>query len=246
MGCVFLGVPGMFRGDEADDAGLRVRNGTDGEISLAFLEERQRRAIAEDIHDHLGQALALLRLKLVDTQGSAVFCGLDRSFEEMRSLLDQIIDYTRFLTFEISPPVLSELGFEAAISWLTRRYSRPDGLGIISTVSENAAHPPDSIGPVIFRCATELIANAAKHSGASFAEIAVDSTGQGIVLTVSDDGAGFDPSQRLGELASESKFGLLSVRERVESLGGELRIESSPGKGTRVILSVPCRMREET
>ena len=79
--------------------------------SMVILEERQRRAIAEDLHDHLGQALALLRMKLVETQGYAVFCGFDSSFEEMKALLDQIISYTRNLTFEISSPVLAEFGF---------------------------------------------------------------------------------------------------------------------------------------
>jgi signal transduction histidine kinase len=226
-------------GDEACSSGTQNRHIEDRCASLAFLEEKQRRAIAEDLHDHLGHALALLRMKLVETQGNAVFCGLDQAFDGMKSLLDQIIAYTRFLTFELSPPVLSELGFCAGMEWLAERYSTKGGIRVVVSVSEDAARPPEGIAMVVFRCAMELVANITKHAGASLAEILVHSEGDKLILEVSDDGAGFDPESRLRELSRENKFGLLSVRERAKSMGGDMRIESGLGRGTKIILSIP-------
>jgi signal transduction histidine kinase len=208
---------------------------------LAVLEERQRRAIAEDLHDHLGQALALLRMKLVETQGNAVFCGLDNSFEEMKTLLDQIIGYTRNLTFEISSPVLSELGFKAALEWLGERYSSKDGPVIEVSAAEDTQQTPWETASVAFRCATELIANAVRHSGASRIVLKADSSDGLLRLGVSDDGCGFDPASRLREVETESRFGLLSIIERARSLGGDLKIESGPDAGTVITMWMPLK-----
>lgn len=212
--------------------------------ALAVFEERQRRAIAEDLHDHLGQALALLRMKLVETQGNAVFCGLDNSFEEMKKLLDQIIGYTRSLTFEISSPVLSELGFGAALESLGSRYSSKDGPVIEVTSAVDAGNAPWETASVAFRCAGELIANAVRHSGASRIVLKADSSDGMLRLEVFDDGCGFDPASRLREIEKESKFGLLSIIERARSLGGDLRIDSRPDVGTVVTLWIPLPGRD--
>jgi signal transduction histidine kinase len=207
--------------------------------ALAVFEERQRRAIAEDLHDHLGQALALLRMKIVETQGNAVFCGLDDSLDEMKKLLDQIIGYTRNLTFEISSPVLSELGFGAALEWLGERYSSKDGPVIEVTSVGDAGNAPWEVASVAFRCASELITNAVRHSGASRIVLKADFSNGMIRLGVFDDGCGFDPVSRLRELEKESKFGLLSIIERARSLGGDLKIDSRPDVGTDVTLWIP-------
>lgn len=211
--------------------------------ALAVYEERQRRAIAEDLHDHLGQALAILRMKLTETRGNAVFCGLDGSFEEMTALLDQIIGYTRHLTFEISSPVLSELGFRAALEWLGERHSSKDGPVIEVLASDDAGCTPWEEASVAFRCAGELVANAVRHAEALRISLKAWISDGMLMLEVFDDGCGFDPGSRLREVEKESRFGLLSVIERVRSLGGDLRIDSRPDVGTEVTLMIPLPRR---
>ena len=92
------------------------------ELSLA--EARERRKIAEDVHDHIGQALAFIKMSVAQFRGNAIFCGFEGKIDEIATLLDQTIQYTRYLTFEISPPVLYELGLEAAIDWLAERFRK--------------------------------------------------------------------------------------------------------------------------
>jgi len=99
-----------------------------GEVSLA--EERERREIATDLHDHLGQALAYIKLKISEFQGETIFCGYQGNLNEIITLLNRAIEYTRSLTFEISPPILYELGIGAALEWLAERFEKEYELSI--------------------------------------------------------------------------------------------------------------------
>lgn len=204
------------------------------ELSLA--EARERREIASDLHDHIGQALAYVSQKVSTLRGNAVFSGMEEDFSEILSILNQTIRYTRNLTVEISPPVLYELGLPAAIDWLTDRAGQRHGLAVRSSTSGRIRDVPEDISVFIFKAVQELITNAVKHAQASQVNVHTDWQDNGLEVVVSDDGQGFNTTSFNDRLADTDCFGLFSIRERLSYIGGELHIESTPGKGTRISL----------
>lgn len=202
---------------------------------VALAEERQRRAIASDLHDHLGQALAFLRLQLSDLRGDVVFSGLESRLEPVQALLDKAIRYTRTLTAEISPPVLYELGFLPAVEWLVDRMRAKHDLPVKLDAGGELRVEDEASRVVLFLAIRELLINAAKHAEARRVCLRLEGRPDAIRVAVEDDGSGFDPS---APLATDG-FGLFSLTERVRSLGGTVDIRSAPRRGTTIELSVP-------
>lgn len=210
------------------------------ELSLA--EARERQAIASDLHDHIGQALAYVSQKVTSLQGNAIFCGMEDDFEEIRTILQQTIRYTRDLTVEISPPVLYELGLPAAIDWLAERSELRYGLKVTSRQSGQPGEVGEDIKVFIFKALQELIHNVSKHARANSVTIDTKWGSDRIELQVSDNGQGFDTELFQSGLSNDGCFGLFSIRERLSYAGGNIDIASTPGKGTRVTLATPYRI----
>lgn len=206
------------------------------EISL--VEERERRRIATNLHDRIGQTLAFARLKL-GTLGQA---GRGDVVDEVRELIDQAIVDTRSLTFELSPPVLYELGLGAAIEWLSRKIQEEHN--IPARFHDDGLPKPlhEDFRIVLFQAVRELCVNIVKHAGASHAQILVRRDSDAIRVIVEDDGAGFDPAKLASRREASRSFGLFNIRERIEFLGGKMKIHSEPGRGTRVTLIAPLKL----
>jgi signal transduction histidine kinase len=206
------------------------------EVCLA--EERERRRIAEDLHDHLGQALAVIKLRLQALHGDAMLGGHDRALAELVELSDQAIHYTRSLTFELSPPVLYELGLGAALEWFGERVEAEHGLQV-RVEERGRAALPDDLNVMLWKCARELVHNVIVHAGASRVTINLVHDDSRVHLAVADDGRGFAPDAL--ERRGDDHFGLLSIEERLRDYGGGLTIDSRPSKGVRVELhaSIP-------
>ena len=207
------------------------------ELSLA--EERERRTIASDLHDHIGQALAVIRARLRQMQGNAVFSGMEGDIEETLTLLDQTIQSTRTLTFEISPPVLYDLGLEPALSWLCQQFQQKHGLRVEMTSEGGGPAVPDGIQITVFRSVQEFLLNAVKHARAAIVRVHLARRQDVLRVEVHDDGAGFDVPGASASMKGPGGFGLFSIKERLKVLGGTLDISSSPGRGASFILSVP-------
>jgi signal transduction histidine kinase len=206
---------------------------------LALTEEKERRAIACDLHDHLGQALALVRARLGQLRGNAVFSGADADIEEMRLLLDEAIRYTRSLTIQISPPVLFALGFEPALAWLADRFRAQHGLRVELRVEGTPSELPEDIRITLFRSVQELLRNTVQHAQANRAEISLVWSPERLDVTVRDDGRGFKPAEAAHVPDSPGKFGLFSIRERMKALGGQLTFSSAPRQGASLTLNAP-------
>lgn len=205
---------------------------------LSLTEERERRAIATDLHDHIGQILALTKIKLGELQQQAK----GQTLEEIRELVEQSIQYTRSLTFELSPPILYELGFQAAVEWLAEQMQEKHGIRV-SVNGDHAVGPlSDDIRMFLFKAVRELLLNVAKHAQAHQTTVGIRQEGENLRITVADDGEGFEVSQLEGPSGSTRGFGLFSVRERLNHFGGQLEIHSQPGKGTTAILFVPLQL----
>ena len=211
------------------------------ELSLA--EARERREIASDLHDHIGQALAYVSQKVTLLQGNAVFSGMEDNFADILKILDQTIRYTRDLTVAISPPVLYELGLPAAIDWLSERALHRHDLKITSSQTGSPREISEDVKVFIFKAIQELIANAAKHADAKQVSIKTEWKNTCLLITVSDDGCGFDTSTYENALSDNCCFGLFSIRERLSYIGGSLTIDSSPGQGTHIYITTPYTIK---
>jgi len=211
---------------------------------LVMTEERERRRIAGDLHDHIGQTLALTRIKLDSLAEQAARCGLEEPLRKIQDMVNESIEQIRSLMSELSPYVLYELGLASAIEWLTERIKEQHGLSIHIT-SDMKNRPIDEEAQILmFRATRELLLNIVKHAGAKQAWIAIHSQGDNIRIAVRDDGAGFDTSG-IGRMTKRTGgFGLMSIRERLNYLGGLFEIESEKGRGTCVTIVAPRHRRK--
>lgn len=210
---------------------------------LSLTEARERRAIAEDLHDHIGQALSFIKLNVSQFRGNAIFCGFEGQIDQIMALLDQTIRYTRNLTFEISPPVLYELGLPAALDWLAEQFRARHGLRVAIRHEGDFPDLSNDVRITLMKSVQELLTNVVKHAHASRATLCLRQRGGEVEIEVTDDGCGFDPrGVELGGTASDH-FGLFSIRERLGHLGGRLGVRSAPGSGTSVLLALPQSAR---
>ena len=206
---------------------------------LTLAEERERRAIATDLHDHLGQALAMIRIKLGEIRGNAIFEGFGDTIGRLCSFVDEAITYTRTLTFELSSPLLYELGLEAAVESLAERMRAKYGIPIAFAGGAERLRIDQDVAVLLFKATRELLMNAVKHAKATRVTVALDQCGEEVRVSVADDGVGFDAAHAPERLGLERGFGLVSIRERLRSLSGRLEITSTPERGTTAILCAP-------
>ena len=209
---------------------------------LTLAEARERREIASDLHNHVGQALAYVRMKLSQLRGNSVFCGFEDDFGGLVKLLDQTIRYTRNLTGEISPPVLYELGLIPAIEWLVEQTQKKYDLKVALRTSGRPSYLDEDVKITLFKSIQELIANIVKHANAKHANIHAEWSDKNICLLVMDDGSGFDLDILENRISKNEGFGLFSIKERLKNIGGDISLESKPDSGTSVRMSVPLTM----
>jgi len=207
---------------------------------LTTVEERERRRIAADLHDQVGQALALSRVRLASASKSATAQTLRATLAEISQTLLHAAQATRHLTFDLSSPSMNEIGLAAAISeWLQEQVQKRHGL---DTHFEDCGHKfplSDDLRAVLFRNVRELLTNTVKHAQATRVSVAIEDAGTHAKIIVADDGVGFTrPSPEQASRADRG-FGLFSIQERMTDLGGSFEITSEPGKGTVATLIVP-------
>jgi PAS domain S-box-containing protein len=211
-------------------------------MELSRTEERERQRLAVCLHDEIGQSLALVRLKLGGLAAASKSRSDKRSMGALRDLLETVIDQTHALIFELSPPVLHQLGLAAAIEWAGEKIGRDYGLHFQFDDDGVAKSLNSDLQAILFRCVRELMLNTAKHAKAKLLTVAITRKDETTFFTVADDGIGFDAL--LQSTRTESRgYGLFSVREHLATLGGSCRIQSAPGQGTRITLTVPVTDR---
>jgi signal transduction histidine kinase len=209
---------------------------------LSLIEEQERRQIATALHDQVGQTLAVLKIKLAALRVQANGTELAEPLDTAHGLCEQAINFTRSLTFDLSPPVLYQLGLEAAVEWLVEKHS--DLHGIAVELSNDGLPKPlsEDIRVFLFQAVRELLVNTAKHAGASTVGVSMKREEQNILILVEDDGNGFDPEK----MVRSEGFGLFNIRERLNSVGGGLLIESIVGSGSRVTVLAPLMDGDES
>lgn len=206
--------------------------------------ERERRRIAEGLHDHVGQVLALAGMRL----GMLKIAPGDREAlavrREVRTCIDEAISFTRSLSAELHPPLLRQLGLAPTLRWLASEIERREGIRVTFRAGSPVPHPGEATGAFLFRAAQELSRNAIQHGRARRIDLSLRGGASSVRLRVRDDGVGFDVEP--GTSAAPSRgFGLFSLAERAEEMGGRLEIRSAPGQGTLAVLVVPLEGRQE-
>ncbi|RJQ83302.1 MAG: response regulator [Desulfobacteraceae bacterium] len=207
-------------------------------VELIEAEERERRRISELLHDDLQQVLAGARLTLQSIREDLPSVP---ELLDVEMLLEESIDKSRRLSHELSPAVLHHSGLIPALEWLGRHMHEQFGLQVLLDADVHSVYVESTpLKVFLFRAAQELLFNIVKHAGVKSAHVILSILNEGLVLTVSDKGCGIDP--RLNSPSAVAGLGLPSLRERANSIGGCLAIESSPGKGTRISLTVPAKL----
>ncbi|NNJ24343.1 response regulator [Alienimonas chondri] len=199
---------------------------------LTLAEQRERRRLAEVLHDHLQQLIVGAKYgirALPDSVGEERLEATDG----VLNMLDEAIDVSRSLSIELCPPVLHDAGLPAALRWLGPRFETRHGLTVKVDVEEAADPGREDLRALLFQSVRELLFNVVKHAGVSEASVVLKQAGlDSVRLVVADEGGGFDADAFLRQPNSGGGFGLFSVRERLSLLGGSLHVESSADTGT--------------
>lgn len=210
---------------------------------LTQAEQRERRRLARVLHDHLQQLLVAAKLHASQAQQALG----DRSAEQVDTLLREAIEVSRSLTVELSPPVLHSSGFVAAVEWLGRQSDQKHQLEVRVHADDSCrdqldAEMDDKVRVFLFEAVRELLFNVAKYAEVDQVDVRIEwlSETRDVRVVVIDEGVGFDPASRPSDDGEAGGFGLFSVQERLQLLGGTMTIDSQPGRGTRVTLTVPA------
>lgn len=211
---------------------------------LTATEERERRELATELHDQIGQTLALAKIKLGGLREAAP-AGLRAQVSEIRDLVDQAVQSSRSLTMELGATVLHELGLEAALAGLAEETQKRYGISCAFVDDKQPKPLADQTKVALFRAVRELLMNVVKHAAAKRVEVSIEQLGSHLRIRVHDDGVGFVVPTEGFHAKREGGFGLFSIQERLARLGGELRLISTPGAGTTATLETPLTYASE-
>ncbi|HSB67825.1 MAG TPA: PAS domain S-box protein [Candidatus Methylomirabilis sp.] len=208
-----------------------------GELTLA--EHRERRRIAQVLHDHLQQLLVGAKFQVVGLARTGDG-EIRQAAQGIQALLEESLTVSRSLTAELSPPILAEAGVTLALEWLARWMADKHGLAVELAVEPDVPAGAGDVRVLLYEAVRELLFNVVKHAGVKSASVTLRRGQNGQVqIVVADSGVGFDPATLTPASADAGGFGLFSVRERLELVGGRLEVESAPGQGSRFTLTVP-------
>jgi PAS domain S-box-containing protein len=213
---------------------------------LALAEEHERRRIAAGIHDDIAQKLAIAKLELQTLALSAADVKMSVDINSICTTIDRAIEDAHSLTFELSNPALYELSFDAAIEqWFFEQIQKKHGIKCRVVSYPESVELDADLKVLLFRAIRELAVNVVKYAKASTLRVNIKKGKDRIMISVRDDGVGFVPSEA-GAFVLDDKggFGLFNIRERLEHLGGVMKIQSAPGKGTRVTLTAPLENKD--
>ncbi|MBA7485092.1 hypothetical protein ES707_20627 [subsurface metagenome] len=209
------------------------------QVTIAQEEERKR--IARELHDDTAQELVALSRQLDGFASTASHLSpQDLSYlEKLRQQVDRTLDGIRRFSQDLRPSVLDDLGLLPALEWLTSDLTQRFGMHIAVGILGSPRRFPPETELILFRIAQEALRNVWKHSEASDAWIVVEFGDDKTVLTITDNGKGFELPERVEDLASAGKLGLAGMQERAQLIQGKLTLQSEPGKGTTVTIEVP-------
>jgi len=207
---------------------------------ISLIEEREKRRIASELHDCIGQTLALTKIKLKSLMKLSGSEESKNIIEEILHLVDQTIKGARTLTFELSPPILYELGFCHAVQWLVDQFNEQQDIEIILDKYDGEVALDNSVRFILFQALRELLINIVKHAQATEVSINMSVVKGKLKIVVEDNGIGFPENSHI-----YSGYGLFNIRERMNHINGHFEIiPRTINKGTRATLMVSLKLSE--
>lgn len=207
---------------------------------LQAVREEERIRISREIHDELGQLLTVLKIDLTLlrqnlSEEAPENTKMKDELLRMERVADTAIESVQRIASELRPMILDKLGFQEAVNWFCRDFSRRTGILCSLNVDPDRSSPDADRATALFRIFQETLTNAARHSRAKNIKVAITESEGSYVLLIEDDGIGIDPRK----IENRKSLGLLGMRERAIVLGGDVRIERTPGQGTRITARIP-------
>ncbi len=202
-------------------------------------QEDERKRLARELHDETLQSLIALNQRVMMLRGQAVQAGLQDAFLEIEAMLAQTMQELRRLTRALRPIYLEDLGLDAALESLANETSEAVDIPITFKSRGSERRLPDNIEIALYRISQEALKNIARHAGASSAELSISYEDNEIIMTIADNGKGFDPPMNPRALSIIGHYGLLGIHERAELIGAKFSIQSSIDVGTTLMVKIP-------
>lgn len=216
------------------------------ELSRQVLQaqEVERRAIARELHDEIGQVLTAVSTNLQTIQLSSDAATLAERLNESVGLVDEALRQIRDLSLDLRPSMLDDFGLVPALEWFVDRQAQRSGFSAELAVEPAELRMPPNLETTVFRVAQIALTNVARHAQATHVCVALRQDAAELELLIRDDGIGFDVAAALERASRGATFGLLSMQERVRLVGGTLEIESTPGMGTEIRVRLPVERKD--
>jgi signal transduction histidine kinase len=208
---------------------------------LADTEESERRRLARELHDRVGQSLTALNFNLAAMSNllpAEASAEAMKRLEDSLKLVNDTVICVRSMLVDLRPPLLDDFGLSAVLPWYCREFSERSGIQTVVQCGEETPRLPLSAESALFRITQEALTNVMRHARASQVSVELDATDEAVRLSIIDNGVGFDPEASFSPQTKRSGWGMLSMRERAEMVGGHLQVSSRPGGGTRIVVEV--------
>jgi signal transduction histidine kinase len=209
-------------------------------LQLEEVRETERRQLAQELHDRVGQNLTALNLNIGIVQSSLSAESLAKvtgRLDDCMTMVEETTDLVRDVMAELRPAVLDDHGLTSALHWLAEQFFERTGVRATVDAEELSARLPSNVETALFRITQEALTNVAKHAEATQVTITLVSKGRNLRMAIIDNGAGFDPESAFMP-EGQQRLGLIGMRERASGVGGELIVTSKPGEGTRLAVEV--------
>ena len=227
---------------EAEEARRRIS------ARMLNIQDEERRRIARELHDSIGQTLAALKMTIstlskMTSATAQPSPAISKCWDDVNSLIDEAIRETRTISHLLHPPMLDELGFAASASWYITGFARRSGIEVNVELPDEQPRFTESMDLTLFRVLQECLTNILRHSGSKKAEVRLEIAGQEVVLSIRDYGKGMSREQieKFMTSGTDVGVGLGGMRERVRDLGGKIELQT-PGTGTTVKVTLPLVM----
>lgn len=231
----------MRRARRRDEEALRHARLRLQALSNRMLEmqEAERRHIARELHDEIGQSLTAIKLNLEALALRSTDQAARRLADEIAGVAGEVLEQVRKLSLDLRPPQLDDLGLSAALHWLVKRHARDGAPAILLQAPEDLPRLDMQAETACFRVAQEALTNTLRHAGATQVRIELKAEEDMFCLDVSDDGRGFDVAAARGRALQGASLGLVGMEERIALAGGEMDIVSHAGRGTCLSVRLP-------
>ena len=206
---------------------------------LMEVQENERRSLAQDLHDEIGQALTVVKMNLQTVQRLGHTSDMS-ALKDSSDVVEQILQHVRALSLDLRPSLLDDLGLVPAVRWYVTRQAERAGWDIDVKVDESLPPLPQSVAIACFRVLQEALTNIIRHSSATCVRVSLQQEDNDLLLCVHDNGVGFDVQNALLKAARQGQsLGLIGMQERIRSLNGSIVVESDAGQGTLIRVRVP-------